>query len=276
MKLSAPAKINLSLRIEGRRPDGFHELDTVMTPVSLADEITVITSIGRRVRVVCDHPDVPVGPENLATRAAHLFSQATGQQFAAEITIAKRIPMGAGLGGGSSNAATVLIALDTIFETQLGVERMEALAAQLGSDVPFFVRSAPARCRGRGEIIEPIGVPAMNLLLVKPPFAVETPWAYRHWKDSISLPGDCDETQDCRGLAVVNDLERPVFEKFLLLPVMKKWLREQPETAAAAMSGSGSTMFAILRDGADGAALESRVRDAFGQSLWTALCHTPA
>lgn len=275
MKLPAPAKVNFHLRILGRRPDGFHDLETLMVPVSLADEITVTTSLGRSVTVVCDNPEVPLGETNLVSRAAKEFSRQTGHHFAADIAIKKRIPMGAGLGGGSSDAAAVLIALDALFETRLGVTELQRLAAHLGSDVPFFIRRHPAWCRGRGEIIEPCEVPeTVPLLLIKPPFGVETPWAYKQWATARELPGGYEAGQDLGWVRVVNDLERPVFEKFLLLPVMKKWLCDQPEVRVAAMSGSGSTLFAVLRDAGSGLDLERRVKVRFGETLWTARCET--
>jgi 4-diphosphocytidyl-2-C-methyl-D-erythritol kinase len=171
--------------------------------------------------------------------------------------------MGAGLGGGSSDAAAVLVALDSIFETGLGIEPLEEIAAILGSDVPFFVRGQPAICRGRGEIIQPFDVfEKLKLLLLKPPFAVETPWAYKAWAASRSLPGDPEDEQDLGWTRIFNALERPVFEKFLMLPVMKEWLRQQPEVRAAAMSGSGSTIFAVMREGESGRDLEERLTDS--------------
>lgn len=275
MKLPAPAKVNLHLRILGKRPDGFHGIETLMAPISLADELTVETSLGRTVRVSCDNPEVPLGEHNLAARAAHEFSRHTGLEFAARIHISKRVPMGAGLGGGSSDAATVLIALDSIFETRFGVSELQRMASHLGSDVPFFIRRHPAWCRGRGEITEPYDLPEkLPLLLMKPTFGVDTPWAYKHWSASRDLPGDFSKEQDLGWVKVFNSLERPVFEKFLVLPVMKQWLLEQPEVRAAAMSGSGSTMFAVLREGAPGEDLEKRVKEYFGAGLWTALCET--
>ncbi len=246
-----------------------------MVPVTLSDEITVEIALGRTVRVFCDNPDVPLGEQNLAARAAQEFSRQTGREFAARIDIEKRIPMGAGLGGGSSDAASVLIALDSIFETCLGVTELQRMAAHLGSDVPFFIRSNPAWCRGRGEITEPCELPEkLPLLLIKPPFGVETPWAYKNWAASGELPGGFEQEQDLGWVKVFNSLERPVFEKFLVLPVMKRWLLEQPEVRVAAMSGSGSTMFAVLSDGASGAGLATRMKEHFGPSLWTALCET--
>lgn len=275
MKLPAPAKVNLHLRILGQRADGFHDIETLMVPITLSDQITVETSLGRTVRVFCDNPDVPLGEHNLAARAAQEFSRQTGRHFAARIDIQKRIPMGAGLGGGSSDAAAVLIALDAIFETRLGVTELQRLAAHLGSDVPFFIRRNPAWCRGRGEIIEPCELPEkLPLLLIKPSFGVETPWAYKHWAAARELPGGFEKEQDLGWVKVFNSLECPVFEKFLVLPVMKQWLLEQPGVRVAAMSGSGSTMFAVLQAGASGESLAERVKEHFGPGLWTAVCET--
>ncbi len=275
MKLPAPAKVNLHLHVKKRRADGFHEIETLMAPLSLSDEITVETSLGRTVRVECDKADVPKGNDNLAAAAAHQFSRHTGRHFGARIFIEKRIPMGAGLGGGSSDAATVLVALDSIFETHLGVSGLETLAAQIGSDVPFFIRRHPAICRGRGEIIEPCDVPErLPLLLIKPPFGVATPWAYKQWATAPAVPEELDREQNLGWTTIYNSLEKPVFEKFVFLPVLKQWLLKQPEVRVAAMSGSGSTTFAVLKDAAGGPALQTRVLEYFGESLWTALCET--
>jgi 4-diphosphocytidyl-2-C-methyl-D-erythritol kinase len=277
MKLRAPAKVNLQLRVLGRRDDGFHDIETLIVPISLADEITVETSPEGAVRVCCDDPNVPEGENNLAAAAAHEFARHTGLQFGAQIGIRKGIPVGAGLAGGSSDAASVLVALDSIFESHLGVEGLEKVAARLGSDVPFFIRGLPAICRGRGEIIEPFHLPEkLRLLLLKPPFGVETPWAYKAWAASHSLPGGFEYEQDLGWIRIFNSLERPVFEKFLVLPVMKDWLRQQPEVRAAAMSGSGSIIFAVLREDARGSGLEERVKARFGDTLWTAFCEAPA
>jgi len=275
MKLPAPAKVNLHLHIRGRRADGFHDIETLMAPLTLSDEITVETSLGRTVRVECDDPSVPKGNDNLAATAAHQFARHTGRHFGARIVLEKRIPMGAGLGGGSSDAATVLVALDSIFETHLGVSGLEKLAADIGSDVPFFIRRHPAICRGRGEIIEPFDLPEkLPLLLIKPPFGVATPWAYQQWRDARPVPEELDREQDLGWTKIYNSLEKPVFGKFMLLPVLKKWLLEQPEVRAAAMSGSGSTTFAILHNESGGPALEAKVKAHFGTTLWTSLCET--
>ena len=134
-----------------------------MTPISLADEIEVKTGIGQGVSVQCDDAEIPQDASNLAAIAARQFHAHTGQRFDARISLRKRIPSGAGLGGGSSDAAAVLVALDAIFETQLGAAGLERIAANIGSDVPFFIRRVPAWARGRGERIEPAELPVPRL-----------------------------------------------------------------------------------------------------------------
>lgn len=273
MKLRAPAKVNLHLRVLGRREDGFHDLDTLMVPLSLADEVTIEKTEGGRIELTCDDPAVPTGDENLVVKAARLFDES----LSVRIHLGKRIPMGAGLGGGSSDAAAVLVALNRIFDEKYSVGELEGLAAQIGSDIPFFVRCIPAQCGGRGEKMSPSTIAEkFPLLLIKPPFGVETAWAYKNWVSSPSLPGAGEEEQALGDLPIVNSLERPVFGKFLQLPVIKRWLLDQPETRVAAMSGSGSTMFAVLHESAAGAALERRAREEFGETFWTCLCETRA
>jgi 4-diphosphocytidyl-2-C-methyl-D-erythritol kinase len=184
----------------------------------------------------------------------------------------KRIPHGAGLGGGSSDAAATLLALDGLFETRAPLAE---LAAQLGSDVPFFIQTSAALVSGRGEIVTPRAFPhALPLLLIKPPFGVPTPWAYRQWRDSLEIPGVRYAAQEFAWGALVNDLERPVFEKHLWLAHLKMWLLAQPEVAGALMSGSGATIFAVLREPADGEALGGRVRAEFGENVWRLACQT--
>src|SRR6202521_4124506 len=189
MQLYAPAKINLSFEIKGRRGDGFHEIATLMAPISLSDRLTIErgkTTGG--IQFSCDDASLSNGEENLVVQAARLFLKATKIGAGVEIALEKKIPHGAGLGGGSSDAATTLLGLNELFETRLERKAFIDLAAQLGSDVPFFILGSPALCRGRGEIVEPARLPArFNLLLVKPGFGVPTPWAYQRWKDSMEL-----------------------------------------------------------------------------------------
>ena len=276
MQLSAPAKINLSFRIKGRRPDGFHEIETLMAPISLADRITIERAgDDGEVRFSCDDPSLPAGDDNLVVRAAKLFRQRTNIASGITIALEKKIPHGAGLGGGSSDAASTLLGLNELFAAGLQQDELLKLAAQLGSDVPFFVVRSAAVCRGRGEIVEPTSLATkFRLVLFKPDFAVPTPWAYGSWKESRELPGVDYSPQEFNGVQFVNDLERPVFEKFVLLAHLKTWLRQQPEVAVALMSGSGSTLFAVVREGASGEALAARARSEIDATVWTNDCET--
>jgi len=276
MQLSAPAKINLSFQIKGRRPDGFHEIETLMAPISLADRITIERAgDDGEIRFTCDDPSLPAGDDNLVVRAAKLFRQRANITSGITIALEKKIPHGAGLGGGSSDAASTLLGLNELFAAGLPQDELLKLAAELGSDVPFFVVRSAAVCRGRGEIVEPTSLAMkMRLVLFKPNFSVPTPWAYVRWKESKELPGADYSPQEFNGIRFVNDLERPVFEKFVLLAHLKMWLRQQPEVAVSLMSGSGSTVFAVVREGAGGEALATRARQQIDSTLWTHQCET--
>ena len=271
MQLSAPAKVNLSFEIKGPRADGFHEIETLMAPISLADHLTIQKADeDGRVDFSCDNSSLPAGDDNLVVRAARLFRERTRIAVGVTIALEKKIPHGAGLGGGSSDAASTLLGLNDLFEAGLAPDELMKLAAQLGSDVPFFIARSPAICRGRGELVAPVPLGAkLNLLLLKPDFGVPTPWAYGQWKLSRQLPGIDYSPQDFGGIRFVNDLEKPVFEKFVFLARLKTWLRQQPEVAVALMSGSGSTVFAVLHESGRADELAGRARSKIDPNLWT-------
>jgi 4-diphosphocytidyl-2-C-methyl-D-erythritol kinase len=275
MEFLAPAKINLSLRVLGRRDDGFHELESLMCPVSIFDTLEVTLREEGGLEFTCTDPTLPTGEENLVVRAVRLFCGTCGIEPHVRIALTKNIPHGAGLGGGSSDAATTLIALDRLFETQLSREVLATMAADLGSDIPFFIYQSAAMIRGRGERVEPVDFPhALPLLLIKPPFGVPTPWAYSRWRDSKEIPGVPYGVQQFAWGELVNDLERPVFEKHLFLADLKSWLLQQPEATGALMSGSGATVFALLRDKDSAMALGEKVAREFGTDLWLCACET--
>jgi len=268
MTVQAHAKVNLALHVLGKRTDGFHDIESLMVPISLADEVEFIVEDGVGVELICSMPGVPTGPDNLVCRAAEVFARHTGLQFHLRAKLNKGIPHGAGLGGGSSDAGATLRALDALLDTHCSTDRIVALAAEIGSDVPFFVTETPAWCRGRGEQLTP--APAMHrlpLFLIKPPFPVPTGEAYNGWTSNV-----LHQTQSVRNMEWRNDLEEPVFRKYLLLPAMKTWLTQQPEVEAAQMSGSGSTIFSLLKSPA--ADLAERARREFGEMCWTCLCET--
>ena len=274
MELRAPAKINLSFRILSRREDGFHEIETLMAPVSLYDELT-INRTDRGFEFVCDDPGIPSGGDNLVVRAARLFLEAAKLEVGLRIELRKVIPHGAGLGGGSSDAASTLLGLNELLGVGFAETRLAQLASAIGSDVPFFIYRSAAICRGRGELVTPNELSQqLRLLLLKPSFGVPTPWAYSRWKDATALPGIDYAAQEFRGAKFVNDLERPVFEKHVFLAALKMWLRAQPEVAVALMSGSGSTLFAVLQDNADAELLATRAKAELDPDLWSCACET--
>lgn len=275
MQLRAPAKINLSFRILRRRGDGFHEIETLMAPISLEDELTIERGEpGKGIEFHCDDATL-AGGDNLVVRAAQLFCRTIKAPPDLVIELRKRIPHGAGLGGGSSDAATALLGLNELFAAGLERDRLTSLAAKLGSDVPFFLAQSAAHCRGRGEIVEATTLSKkLSLLLLKPDFGVPTPWAYSRWRESRELPDVAYAPQSLDGIEFVNDLERPVFEKFIFLAEMKMWLLRQREVEIAFLSGSGSTMCAVLRGGADVAELATRARAALDADLWACGCET--
>ena len=278
IELTAPAKINLSLRVLRRRDDGFHEIETRMVPIPhVADkvriELTPDAPLGA-LRLECDSQDVPADESNLAAKAVRELARAQGQELPAlSVAILKNIPSGAGMGGGSSDAAAVLKGVNTLLNLGLNRDELARIGARIGSDVPFFVFDSACDCSGRGETVVPLPeseVPTLPpVILVKPPFCVETPGAYRRWLDSREIPGVLYSPQTTQAGVIVNDLERPVFEKFPFLAELKMWLIRRPEVSAALMSGSGATVFAFLSDDCDGI-LEDDVRKHFGADMWIA------
>ena len=269
MQVLAPAKINLSLKILGRRDDGFHEIETLIAPISLADKIDIERQ-SRRVDFTCDDPTVPSGDENLVVRTAKVFFERTKISDGVTIKLQKQIPHGAGLGGGSSDAAATLPALSQLFETKLSREELAKLGSTIGSDVSFFLFESVAVCKGRGEIVNPTTVKKkLSILLLKPAFSVSSAWAYSRWQDSREIPGILYQPQNFDGQSFLNDLERPVFEKFVFLAHLKTWLLKQAEVGAALMSGSGSTVFAVMRDHADIDLVAKRARGKLDREIWT-------
>jgi 4-diphosphocytidyl-2-C-methyl-D-erythritol kinase len=273
MQVFAPAKINLSLKILGRN-DGFHELDTLIVPISLHDEIRI--DKGRHgIKFRCDDLSVPQDDHNLAVRAAKAFFETTKLEPAISIELNKKIPHGAGLGGGSSDAASVLLALNELFQAKLSREALTEIAEPIGSDVPFFLFQSAALCKGHGEMVSPVKLKRQfSILLLKPAFAVSTGWAYSRWQNSQEIPGIRYEAQEFAEQTFANDLERPVFEKFVFLAQLKMWLLCQSEVGAALMSGSGSTMFAVIRENADADSVAKRVKGTLDPELWTRACET--
>ena len=272
MEELARAKVNLFLRVLRRREDGFHEIETFMAPITLCDSFEIEPA--HKFEFHCDEPAL-ASDENLVVRAARLFFSETNREPKVRLTLRKEIPHGAGLGGGSSDAAAALRALNRFFDAGLSSERLSNLAAQLGSDVSFFLNETAAICRGRGEIVTPAALfTPLNLLLLKPEFGVSSSWAYSRWQATREVAGEIYQPQKFDHITFVNDLERPVFEKFVFLAQLKSWLLKQPEVGAALMSGSGSTIFAVLRPDVKAESVATRARDELDPELWSCACET--
>jgi len=269
LTLPAPAKLNLSLRLLGKREDGFHAIDTLMVKLpGLADTLTITE--GESFSFECHAPGVPTDDTNLVVKAARAFEAALASSLKVKITLEKNIPHGAGLAGGSSDAASTLRGLNDWHGSPLDLEKLSKIAATLGSDIPFFLYPGAARCTGRGEIIQQVdSPPPFPVILLKPSFGVSTPEAYKHWKDSAELPKIRYGAQQVEGITLVNDLERPVFQKHRFLAELKQWLLSRREVRAALMSGSGSTVFAILHSAADADAVIQAALDRMDSTLWS-------
>ncbi|MEM7413632.1 MAG: 4-(cytidine 5'-diphospho)-2-C-methyl-D-erythritol kinase [Myxococcota bacterium] len=270
--LDAPAKINLGLRIVATRDDGYHELESLFVPLDLADGIALQVEPAARVevslRVVGEADGTPVGGDNLAARAARSFLERAQIDAHVEIGLTKHIPVAAGLGGGSSDAATVLRGLRRAYPDALEPAVLESLALSLGADVPYFLRPEPAWVSGIGEVREPVGdLPPLGLLLANPGEALATAEVYRAY-DALEKPGACpprpaDLAQtvgDAGALQALlhNDLEAPAVRLCPPIGRLRSEL-EALEPRAVGMSGSGATLFAIFRDRSAAAAAAERL-----------------
>jgi 4-diphosphocytidyl-2-C-methyl-D-erythritol kinase len=285
LELESPCKVNLLLNILGRRPDGFHDLETVMPPVGLRDHL-VFTRAGSTVELHCSDAALPTDSRNLVHRAAIRFLEAAGISEGVHVQLEKRIPLAAGLGGGSGNAALTLLGLNELFGKPLGSQQLHTLAVALGSDVPFFLQDRPALATGRGERIHPLEpFAALNgaaFVLVHPGFGISTVWAYQQLARFPAAlngrPGRAEglisllQSQPLRaaGKAVYNSLEAPALEKYPILGIFQEFLLENG-AAAALMSGSGSTTFALVHSPQEGLALAEKFKGRFGGTAWLAV-----
>ncbi|MCX6877152.1 MAG: 4-(cytidine 5'-diphospho)-2-C-methyl-D-erythritol kinase [Verrucomicrobia bacterium] len=269
LTLEAPAKLNLSLRVLAKRDDGYHDIDTVMVKLPLlADRLHFAPAA--TFAFACDDPALPDDERNLVVKAVRAFEAAAKITCKCAISLQKAIPHGAGLGGGSSDAASTLLGLNRLHDEPLAPAQVAALAAALGSDVAFFLSPGAARCTGRGEHVVPVfKIPALPVLLLKPAFGIATADAYARWQDSSPLPGIRYDAQDTPCGTFVNDLERPVFGKHRFLAEVKSWLQDRKETVAALLAGSGSTVFAVLNHADDARLVADAARMVLDPGIWT-------
>jgi 4-diphosphocytidyl-2-C-methyl-D-erythritol kinase len=273
------AKLTLSLRVLARRADGYHDLDALTVSVSEPHDEVRVELGGEGIDVELSGPaadGVTDGPDTLAARAARgLLDNASAERRAVGVRIAvhKEIPAGAGLGGGSADAAAVLVALDRLLELGHSTEELAAIGAQLGSDVPFCVRGGAARMQGRGERIETVTVPRLHVVVAVPPFAIATPAVYRAW-DELGGPASNRVVAGPVGLGdLANDLE-PAAER--VEPRLIEF-REQLQLAAnarAILAGSGSACAVLYEDAADAAtALEQVMNAAIASTCFVGVTH---
>jgi 4-diphosphocytidyl-2-C-methyl-D-erythritol kinase len=280
-------KVNLLLNVLGKRPDGYHELETVMHPVDLCDRLD-FERAGTEIRLSCSDPRLPVNSKNLVYRAAALFLQSAGLNEGIRIYLHKVIPVAAGLGGGSGNAAVTLRALNELFGFPLEPAKLVELAASLGSDIPFFLQNKPALATGRGEMITPLEFfPVLRgtyLVLVHPGFGISTPWAYEQLARFPSasrgasglaqrLISVLQTDAEGAGRDFYNSLEAPALRKYPLLELFQENFRENGALGTL-MSGSGSTTFALARSKDAAETLLERLKGKFGAKLWTAMVKT--
>ena len=257
IKFKTPAKINLGLHIHGKREDGFHELETIFQMVSLYDDVE-LELLSSGIKLECDTPGVPTDDTNLACKAALLLRQAYQVEGkGVSIRLKKNIPFGAGLGGGSGNAAGVLMGLNRLWNLKIEREKLSKLAAELGSDVPFFLTSPCALGMGRGEQLGSLKPCAkFQVLLVFPGFPVATSWVYQNLKlkltkreNNISILRKNLSLSDITSLGsrLYNDLEPVVIQRFPEVQVVKDELKAWGALGVL-LSGSGSTVFGIFDD----------------------------
>ena len=258
LRVQAHAKINLYLDVIGKRPDGYHEIETIFHSIGLHDDIYLRKRADRQITVHCEHPHVPCDPRNLAYRAAKLLLDDTPDLNGVNIKIVKRIPVAAGLGGGSADAAAVLCGMNALFDLGLTRAELMQLGVQLGADVPFCILGGAALGRGIGEILTPL--PPLEktwILLANPGFAISTAWVYQQINLSLTAPQK-NVTMLTRYLQngelfnvvrhLYNGLEVPVLAKYPAVAEIKTKLGNCPGSCGVLMSGSGATVVAFMRN----------------------------
>jgi 4-diphosphocytidyl-2-C-methyl-D-erythritol kinase len=260
LTIHAPAKINLILRVLDRRPDGYHNLWSLMQSLALEDELKIrlVTDSGK-IRLTCDAQTLEVDQSNLVYQAAAAVLDRTQRPVGLDIELRKRIPMGAGLGGGSSDAAATIFGLNHLLDLGWSREEMVEIGQALGSDVPFFLFSPSAVVTGRGETVRPMTIEGKRwVLLVKPSFGVETKWAYQELartRTDVRPLSAAHTALDQRQLTSwsevaatgENDFEAPVFTRYPILREIKQTLHVQGADLAL-LSGSGATVFGLFHN----------------------------
>ena len=282
VKLESPAKINLMLSVHGQRNDGFHALTSVVAPLVFGDTLIVSPNEAGVDRLRCNDSTVPTGPANLIVKAAAAFREELEDNIYFDFDIDKHIPMGAGLGGGSSNAAVALCAMNQLRDDCMSIERLRAIAGKLGSDCPFFIDPTPSKMSGRGEQLEALpddlskALQGQLVVLFKPNFAINTAVAYNLLNDSrpsayesLELAANrlnlYKKTKKLEGL-LHNTFEGIMGSKYLAIPCLLAELRLAG--FACLMSGSGSCCFALAQDAGEVSKIRSICEEAWGTRIF--------
>jgi len=259
IRLLAPAKVNLTLRVIGRREDGYHDIESLVQKISIYDRITILEKNEPGIHLTCSDPSLPTGPDNLVYKSAQLIMKSTRiREKGISIHLEKAIPHGAGLGGGSSDAAAILMGLNTLWKLSMTREELAALAQEIGSDVPLFLHPSPSLITGRGERVKPSHILVNAIFVVIfPGFSVSTKWAYSNFRltkepGKYTISGLCKTVGETlppehrQGL-LVNDLEEAVTMGHPEVGRCKEDLR-RVGARASLMSGSGSAIFGLFED----------------------------
>ncbi len=251
-KTKAPAKLNIRLKVTGRRPDGYHELVSIMIPIDLFDLLELTVDPGGGIKLACEGIQIPTDENNLAFRAAQSFFSRTGIREEVSIKLIKHVPVAAGMGGGSSDAAATLLALNEMWSRPLSLPEMHDLAIGLGADVPFFLEGKPCLARGIGEILEPLDSwPKCWFVIVRPPIEVSTSWVYSNLKFVLTTDEYDNIKQTLSHVPISipqileNDLERVTSATFPIVETIKKSLI-QAGAQGALMTGSGPSVFGVF------------------------------
>ncbi|RPI74563.1 MAG: 4-(cytidine 5'-diphospho)-2-C-methyl-D-erythritol kinase [Desulfobacteraceae bacterium] len=249
--IKTPAKLNVRLKVIGRRPNGYHDLVSIMAPITLFDELELEKSVSE-ITLTSEGFRVPNNADNLVYRAAELFLKQAGLKAGVQIKLKKGIPVAAGMGGGSSDAAATLRSLNELFSRPFSFAELSSMAVQLGADVPFFLQPRPCIARGIGEILEPIeNWPEMRYVIVHPPLEISTAWVYANLK--LGLTGDEDGyIRKClkfrfSSIASIleNDLEQVTIAHYPVIDSIKSHLLKAGAEGAL-MTGSGPTVFGLF------------------------------
>lgn len=268
----APAKVNLFLEVLGKRSDGYHEIATLMVAVSLYDTLEFKEDGAGAIRLSCDSPDLSTGPDNLVCRAAELLRRHTGCDRGAHIRLRKRIPLAAGLAGGSSDAAATLAGLNRLWRLGQARDELAGLGAELGSDVPFFFATPAAWCTGRGERVEPLVLGrTLHFVLLCPPVGLATAEVYRN----VTVAAEPETGAAIRQAAIAGDVEevgrrlhnrlQPAAERLCPAVAVGVARLAALKPAGQAMSGSGSSLFALGRDSSEARRLARGLRSGLAE-----------